>query len=189
MNCLFFICFLELQAPTITPAFSSPLHVVEGESVSVEWNYSLHGVGFLQTRFSIQGAGLVVLKIQTSAALISTSFRGRITENITESFASITFLSVNRTDSKAYTLAVTNVNGDDNVDTVEIQVQCKLWNYLYLPTITLLMTGNAPIKKCRLWECKRVKNDIESLSIKKWWFWRNSLLKTRNFTKTVWFVH
>ena len=123
---MFFICFLELQAPTITPAFSSPLRVKEGESVSVEWNYSLHGVDFLQMRFSIQGAAFVVQKIQTGAALISTSFRGRITENITESFASITFLSVNRTDSKAYTLTVTNVNGDENFDTVELQVQCKL---------------------------------------------------------------
>ena len=76
-------------------------------------------------RFSIQGGAFVILKIQTSAALISASFRGRITENITESFASIKFLCVNRTDSKAYAFTVTNVNGDQNFDTVEIHVQCK----------------------------------------------------------------
>ena len=125
MDWLFFICFLELQAPTITPAFSSPLLVVEGESVTLEWNYNLHGVDFLQMRFSI-GATLVLQKFQTNAAFITASFRGRITENVTESFASVKFLSLNRTDSNTYTLTVTNSNGDENFDTVEIQVRCKL---------------------------------------------------------------
>ena len=117
--------FKELQAPTITPAFSSPLRVVEGESVTLEWTYNLHGVDFNQMVFSIQGGAFVIQKFQTNAPFIVGIFRGRVENNITESFASIKFLSINRTDSRTYTLTVVNTNGEQTFDTVEIQVLCK----------------------------------------------------------------
>ena len=117
--------FKELQAPTITPAFSSPLHVVEGESVTLEWTYNLHGVDFTQMVFSIQGGAFVIQKFQTNAPFITAIFRCRVENNITERFASIKFLSMNRTDSRTYTLSVVNANGEQTVDTVEIQVLCK----------------------------------------------------------------
>ena len=98
---------------------------MEGDTVTLECTYNLHGVEFFQMRFSIQGGGFVVLKNQGPAAFISSSFRGRITENITESFASVKFLSINRTDSKTYIMTVTNGDGDEAFVTVEIQVQCK----------------------------------------------------------------
>ena len=122
-----FSLFSELQAPTITPAFSSPLHVVEGESVTLEWTYNLHGVAFYQTTLRFQG-GAVLTKTQGGAAFISSRFRGRITENITESFASVKFLSINRTDSSTYVLTVFNDDGLEKRDTVELQVQCKFTN-------------------------------------------------------------
>ena len=124
-----FFFFLELQAPTVTPAFSSPLHVVEGESVTLEWTYNLHGVAFYQTRFSFfQGVGFVVTKTQGGAPFTAGGFRGRIIENITESFASVKFLSINRTDSNTYVMTVTNDNGIEGSAIVEIQVQCKFAN-------------------------------------------------------------
>ena len=124
-----FSLFSELQAPTITPAFSSPLHVVEGESVTWEWTYNLHGVAFYQTTFSFfQGVGFVVTKTQGGATFISSRFRGRITENITESFASVKFLSINRTDGSTYVMTVTNDNGLEERVTMELQVQCKFAN-------------------------------------------------------------
>ena len=98
---------------------------MEGESATLEWTYNLQGVDLNLLIFSIQSGALIVQKFQTNAPLISTVFRDRISENITESFASIKFLSMNRTDSKTYQLTVTNINGDQTVDTVEIQVQCK----------------------------------------------------------------
>ena len=122
---LFFVCFLELQAPTITPAFSSPLSVMESESVTLEWTYNLHGVDFSQMEFSIQGGAFVVQKFQTNVPFIAAIFNGRVANNITESFASIKFLSMNRTDSRTYTLSVVNANGEQTFDTVEIQVLCK----------------------------------------------------------------
>ena len=125
MEQLFFVCFLELQAPTINPAFSSPLRVVEGESVTLEWTYNLHGVDFNQMVFSIQSGAFVVQKFQTNAPFITSIFRGRVANNITESFASIKFLAINRTDSRTYTLTVVNTNGEQTFDTVEIQVLCK----------------------------------------------------------------
>ena len=125
MEQLFFVCFLELQAPTITPAFSSPLTVVESESVTLEWTYNLHGVDFTQMVFSIQGGAFVVQKFQTNAPFIAAIFRGRVESNITERFASIKFLSMNRTDSRTYKLSVVNANGEQTADTVEIQVPCK----------------------------------------------------------------
>lgn len=123
MSFVFF--FLEVRKPTITPAFSGPLHVVEGETVTLEWTYDLHGLAFVQMSLNIEGGGSVVFKSQGGTAFITSSFRGRITENITESFASVKFLSINRTDSKTYVMSVTN-DGDQAFVTVEIQVQCKL---------------------------------------------------------------
>ena len=122
-----FSLFSELQAPTITPAFSSPLHVVEGESVTLEWTYNLHGVAFYQMRLSFQGGGFIT-KTQGGATFISSRFRGRITENITESFASVKFLSINRTDGSTYVMTVLNDNGLEERVTMELQVQCKFAN-------------------------------------------------------------
>ena len=124
-----FLFFVELQAPTITPAFSSPLHVVEGETVTLEWTYNLHGVAFFQTQFALfQGGGFVVSKTRGFAAFITSGFRGRITVNITESFASVQFLSINRTDSNTYIMTVTNDDGIAERVIMEIQVQCKFAN-------------------------------------------------------------
>lgn len=78
-------------------------------------------------RFTFAG-GTVLLKTQGGAAFISSRFRGRITENITESFASVKFLSINRTDSSTYILTVINDDGAEEQDTVELQVQCKFAN-------------------------------------------------------------
>ena len=132
---VFFVCFPVLEAPTITPAFSSPLRVVEGESVTLEWTFNLHGKALNLMLFSLQSGTIVVQKVQTTPSFIPTIFRGRIAENITESFASIKFLSINRTDSKTYTMTVSNLEGGQTSGTVEIQVHCKLWmpvNYYIL---------------------------------------------------------
>ena len=100
---------------------------MEGESVTLEWTYNLHGVAFFQMRLSFQG-GTVISKTQGGAAFISSRFRGRITENITESFASVKFLSINRTDSNTYVLKVLNDDGLEERVTLELQVQCKFVN-------------------------------------------------------------
>lgn len=100
---------------------------MEGESVTLEWTYNLHGVAFYQMRFSFSG-GAVITKTQGGAAFISSRFRGRITENVTESFASVKFLSINRTDSNTYVMTVLNDNGLEERVTVELQVQCKFAN-------------------------------------------------------------
>ena len=101
---------------------------MEGETVTLEWTYNLHGVAFYQMMFAIQGGAFVVTKTRSDAAFISSGFRGRITENITESFASVKFLSINRTDSNTYVMTVTNDDGVEEPVTVEIQVQCKFAN-------------------------------------------------------------
>ena len=98
---------------------------MEGKTVTLEWTYNLHGVAFYQMMFAIQGGAFVVTKTRSDAAFISSGFRGRITENITESFASVKFLSINRTDSNTYVMTVTNDNGFQEHVTVEIQVQCE----------------------------------------------------------------
>ena len=100
---------------------------MEGKTVTLEWTYNLHGVAFNQMRFTF-ARGTVLTKTLGGAAFISSRFRGRITENITESFASVKFLSVNRTDSSTYTLTVLNDDGLEERDTVELQVQCKFAN-------------------------------------------------------------
>lgn len=99
---------------------------MEGESVTLEWTYNLQGEDLDLIIFSTQSGELIVRKVQTNAPRVSAIFSGQIEVNATESFASIKFLSINRTHSKTYTLTVSNTKLEQDVDQVEIQVQCKL---------------------------------------------------------------
>ena len=94
-------CLSESQAPTITSAPSSPVIVVEGESVTLEWTYDSGGSAFFQAEFDTGGVPFVVDRFAFRPLAINSAYVGRVTANITETNASITFLAVNRSDSKS----------------------------------------------------------------------------------------
>ena len=114
-----------MQAPTITLAPSSPVSVVEDERVTLEWTYNIGGGGFRQAEFVTQGVTFVVDRFRQESVAINSAYVGRVTANITETNASITFLAVSRSDSKSYEFTVQNENRESDVRTLDIEVQCE----------------------------------------------------------------
>ena len=131
-------CLLESQAPTISSAPSSPVSVVEGESVTLEWTYEAGGSAFRQAEFVTQGVPFIVDQFRQEAIAIGPAFVGRVTANITATNASITFLAVNRSDSRTYDFIVHNENRliDDRALDMEVQCECT---YMHLNHVSLLV--------------------------------------------------
>ena len=101
------------------------MRVVEGESVTLEWTYDLGGSAFRQAEFDTAGVSFVVDRFRQEPVEINSAFVGRVTANITETNASITFLAVSRSDSKSYEFTVQNENRESDVRTLDIEVQCE----------------------------------------------------------------
>lgn len=57
--------------------------------------------------------------------LIALAYKGRLEANVTDSFASITFLRVNRNDSTTYTLTIKTNDGGAVKSEIGILVTCK----------------------------------------------------------------
>ena len=116
--------FLAMQTPEITSAPQSPLKVLEGRSVTLNWTYNLNGDQLLTT-FGVIGESPLARKVPNlETAAISDEYSGRVRANLTDSFSSITFLAVNdSTDSKTYIFQVFNSGGSSAESTVVIEVQ------------------------------------------------------------------
>ena len=112
-----------MLTPVITSEPQSPLNVVEGQSVTLNWTYNLNGDQFL-TSFGVTGESAFVRKLATNPGIIiSDEYSGRVRANLTDSFSSITFLAVNgSTDTKTYVFTVFNSGGNVATSIVDIQV-------------------------------------------------------------------
>ena len=120
-----FFCLSESQDPTFTSAPTSPVQVVEGENVTLDWTYNTGGSAFQEAEFESRGFPFIVKKTTGASAIIFPAFVGRLTANITETNASITFLAVSRSDSRVYEFVVFNKNFGTALDDVTMDVQCK----------------------------------------------------------------
>ena len=64
--------------------------------------------------------------LSLSKPIIQPSYRGHLHANITNDYASITLLGVNRLDTGSYTLIIsTYPNDEESISAVEISVLCK----------------------------------------------------------------
>ena len=99
--------------------------MVEGESVTLEWTYNTGGSAFQEIDFRSQGFPFIVRKRAGAPTIILPAFDGRLTANITETNASITFLAVNRSDSRTYDFVVLNQDFRIALQLVTMDVQCK----------------------------------------------------------------
>ena len=122
--------FVEMQSPTFITAPSNPTSVVEGDSITLEWRYNLSGV-FRAVEFRHPDVPFIADKFRSDPIRIRTEYQGRITVNVTDTFTSITFLSVNRGDSRTYRFVVQNQNQDDPaaLNQIILEVKCK-WELL-----------------------------------------------------------
>ena len=98
---------------------------MEGDNITLEWGYTF-GEGESLLFLSIVKGSLTVLNKYPSGLFIPISYQGRLHANITNSYASVTLLGVNRLEMGSYTLRVSSQpDGESNSSTVEISVLCK----------------------------------------------------------------
>ena len=98
---------------------------MEGESVTLKWTYNIGGGGFREAEFDTQGVTFVLDRFRQEPIAINSAFAGRVTANITETNASITFLSVNRNDSGTYNFKIENEDRKGVERALVIDVQCE----------------------------------------------------------------
>ncbi|XP_068685550.1 uncharacterized protein [Montipora foliosa] len=89
---------------TITPHFSSPVLVLEGRPVTLKWTYSIQGDSFRRVEFRISGASVPIIEVSLSGNPFT--FDDRVSVNITATYLTIMFRTVDTKDSNNYTLVV-----------------------------------------------------------------------------------
>ena len=99
--------------------------MVEGESITLQWTYDVGGSAFFLAELDTQGVSFVVDRFSQGTVTIDSAFVGRVTANISETNASITFLAVYRNDSKSYDFMVQNTARLDDTRALDIEVHCE----------------------------------------------------------------
>ena len=93
--------------------------------MTLQWTYNTGGSAFQEAEFESQGFPFIVRKTSGVSINILLSFVGRLTADITETNASITFLAVDRGDSRVYDFSLLNQDSQFTVESFTMDVQCK----------------------------------------------------------------
>ena len=109
---------------TITPHFSSPIRVVEGQPLTLNWTYSIEGSTFRRLTFGITAVPIVDVPSSGDSFILDDRVSVHITgTNVTN--VTITFRTVDRDDSDDYTLVVLTFGSESGTSVVTIIVECK----------------------------------------------------------------
>lgn len=119
-----FLSFVSSGTLKLTEEPQNPFLVVEGDNMTLEWRYTFgEGDTFLSMYFEI--GGLRPVSKFLTILLITDSFQDRLHASITNDYASITLLGVNRLETGSCKLELSSRNGKSTSSTVEISVLCK----------------------------------------------------------------
>lgn len=123
------ICYFssptESQVVSITSQPPSPVSVLEGQPLTLEWTFTVANT-FLRVKLSLSGSSLNLIEASPgSPSVIGRVFRGRVTASSTETNATITFFSMNRTDTASYTFAVIDTDSESAIAPLQLIVLCK----------------------------------------------------------------
>lgn len=112
------------SAPTFTkvPPNQSP---TEGNKITLEWRYTFGSGSFSQLQLFGKSIVIVYKSGPAKDPYIAPAYRDRLLANVTDTDTSITFLTVNRTDSVTYTLTLISSFIEIASSQVEISVKCK----------------------------------------------------------------
>ena len=120
--------FVEL-APTFTENPPDPFNVLEGNNITLVWQYNLDGLfDDVTLEFIGTTATLTIVDkhdINLNATVPESVFQGRIQENINATRAEITILALNRSESGEYEITLINSRRQRARNRVTVQVQCK----------------------------------------------------------------
>ena len=114
----------ESQLFNITSQPSSSVTVLEGQPLTLNWTFSVQRT-FRRVQLSLSGKAVPFLEKTLTTLFLSGQFTGRLIASATETNATITFLSVSKSDSNDYVFAVLDTDGDSVEASFEIVVQCK----------------------------------------------------------------
>lgn len=126
-----FSFFLDGAASFQSKASDSPAVGLEFHNITLSWTYSLGGT-FISAAFSFVNvtSGLTVgiaQKVAGGSTDISQGFKERFLASIADSEAHLTILSVQRSDKGTYQFQATATNFGFLSDSVDVEVQCKLF--------------------------------------------------------------
>ena len=119
------VCFSSGSALTFTeePFTQSP---TEGNRITLEWRYTFGSGSFQQLQLFGKSVLIVYNKPDPGKdPYIDRAYSGRLLANVTDTYTSITFLRVNRTDSATYTLTLISNPMEIVNSKVEISVKRK----------------------------------------------------------------
>ena len=109
----------------ITSQPASLVSVLEGEPLTLEWSFTVAKT-LLRVQLGLNGAFLPLLEAYSDSSIVLRgTFRGRVSVNRTETNATITFSSVDRTDTANYVFAVVDTDGGSGSAPLQLIVQCK----------------------------------------------------------------
>ena len=91
--------------------------------MKLEWTFTVQGT-FRRVQLAFSGVPAAFLETRLTGSFIEPAFEGRLTASTTERNATITFLSVNRTDSADYVFAVLDSSGVTG-EPVKVIVECE----------------------------------------------------------------
>ena len=128
MYIIFLVCFVEL-APTFTATPQDPFDVLEGNNITLVWQYNLDGsFGDVFVQFLGSSATLTIVDkhdINVDAAVPESVYQGRIQEYINATRAEITIFELQRSESGEYEIQAVNSKRQRASNRVTVQVQCK----------------------------------------------------------------
>ena len=114
---------LSTETATILSQPPTPVLVLEGQHLKLEWTFSVHGT-FRRVQLGFSGSSAGFVEKSLTGSFIEPAFKGRLTAGTTERNATITFFSINRTDSADYIFAVLDSAGV-TAEPLKIIVECK----------------------------------------------------------------
>ncbi|XP_067033410.1 hemicentin-1-like isoform X2 [Acropora muricata] len=116
---LAFILVYEAESATVLSLPPTPVHVLEGQPLKLKWSFSVQGT-FRRVEFVFAGGGALILHTSLTTTFLVPAFVGRLTASTTGRNATITFFSVNRTDSNNYIFKV--LDSDSGTTEVSLEV-------------------------------------------------------------------
>ena len=121
-------CFVELS-PTFTATSENPSNVLEGNNITLVWQYNLTGsFGDVLLQFLDSSPSRTIVDkydINVDAAIPESVYQGRIQENINATRAEITIFALQRSESGGYEIDVVNSKRQRSKNQMTVQVQCK----------------------------------------------------------------
>ena len=102
----------ESQVVNITLQPPSPVSALEGQPLTLEWSFSVAKI-LLRVQLQLSGSLIPLLEAdsRSSISIFREALRGRVIVSIIETNATITFSSVNKTDTASYVFAVLDTVG------------------------------------------------------------------------------